>query len=104
VRRSVLASELKNLSVACTKLWELDENRLVPEQDYKICLQQGKSPYQQGDMATDKLFTFVNPSVFQRRTFKLFKELLDNYERGVIHGSIFIFHKNLRLTSSRLAL
>ncbi|KAF0690647.1 Aste57867_17953 [Aphanomyces stellatus] len=75
-------SELKCLSDACNHLWEIDENRLEPSVDYQINLQRGKSPYQQGDMAPDNLFTSVNPAVFQKKTFKLFTDLLDNYERG----------------------
>jgi len=61
----------------------LDDNRLVPGRDYQIDLQRGKSPYHQGDMAPNNLFTFVDPKVFQIKTFKLFFDLLDNYERGV---------------------
>jgi len=74
-------TELKSLSAACTKLWNLDDNRLVPNEDYEINLQQGKTPYQQGDMAPDNLFKFVDPKALQKKTFKLFIDLLDNYER-----------------------
>lgn len=57
--------------------------RLEPGVDYAINLQAGKSAYQKGDVADEPLFTFVDPCVFDRRTFKLFYDLLDNYERGV---------------------
>lgn len=77
------AAELHDLSLACTRLWHLDSNRLEPDVDYKIDLQDGKHMWDHGDYATERLFTFVDPSVFERRTYKLFLELLDNYERGV---------------------
>ncbi|RHY26213.1 hypothetical protein DYB32_007798, partial [Aphanomyces invadans] len=75
-------AELKSLSDACNRLWELDENRLNPNEHYQINLQRGKSPYQTGDVAPDNLFTYVNAEVFNKKTFKLFTALLDNYERG----------------------
>lgn len=31
--------ELDSLSAACSKLWELDDNRLVPGSDYQLNLQ-----------------------------------------------------------------
>lgn len=58
-------------------------SRLEPGVDYGINLQYGKSAYEKGDVADEPLFTFVDPSIFERRTFKLFYDLLDNYERGV---------------------
>ncbi|KAF0761003.1 hypothetical protein AaE_003484 [Aphanomyces astaci] len=76
------SAELKSLSDACNRLWALDENRLNPNEHYQINLQRGKSPYQTGDVAPDNLFTYVNPEVFNKKTFKLFTALLDNYERG----------------------
>lgn len=56
---------------------------LEPDVDYKINLQDGKSMWEHGDYASERLFTFVDPCVFERRTFRLFYDLLDNYERGV---------------------
>ncbi|CAK4086180.1 unnamed protein product [Aphanomyces euteiches] len=76
-------SELRSLSDACNRLWDLDENRLEPGEHYQINLQRGKKPYEQGDMAPDNLFTSVNPEVFKKKTFQLFIALLDNYERGI---------------------
>ncbi|KAG1706503.1 hypothetical protein DVH05_001651 [Phytophthora capsici] len=74
-------AELKSLSAACNKLWELDTNRLEAGVHYELNLQEGKTAYARGDAARDPLFTFVDPSVFERRTFKLLFDLLDNYER-----------------------
>ncbi|RLN79088.1 hypothetical protein BBJ28_00006954, partial [Nothophytophthora sp. Chile5] len=56
---------------------------LEPNVHYELNLQEGKSAYGQGDVAREPLFTFVDPSVFDRPTFKLLFDLLDNYERGV---------------------
>ncbi|RLN20669.1 hypothetical protein BBJ28_00006086 [Nothophytophthora sp. Chile5] len=56
---------------------------LEPGVHYELNLQEGKSAYGQGDVAREPLFTFVDPSVFDRPTFKLLFDLLDNYERGV---------------------
>jgi hypothetical protein len=56
---------------------------LEPEVDYKIDLQEGKTSWEHGDAASEKLFISVDPSVFQRPTYKLFLAILDNYERGV---------------------
>ena len=40
----------------------------------------GTKSYRTQDMARDPLFTFVDPSVLARPTFKSFIALLDNYE------------------------
>ena len=40
----------------------------------------GTKVYQRGDMAKDPLFTFVNPEVLKRPTYKAFISLLDNYQ------------------------
>lgn len=45
-------------------------------------LQEGKRIFDRGDMAAEKLFTGVSPSVWQKRTFLIFYHLLDNYERN----------------------
>lgn len=58
---------------------------LEPDVDYKINLQDGKHMWERGDYACERLFTYVDPCVFERRTYKLFFDLLDNYERGVRH-------------------
>lgn len=77
------ANELQSLSAACDRLWHLDVYRLQPGVDYQLNLQQGKCMWQQGDVAPEPLFTFVDRCVFERRTYHLFHKLLDNYERGV---------------------
>ena len=71
-----------SLSEACSKLWDLDENRLVPGRDYKISLQGDTKVYLRKDMASDKLFTWVKEDIFtSHKTYKCFYDLLDNYER-----------------------
>mmetsp|Transcript_3736 Transcript_3736/g.10032 ORF Transcript_3736/g.10032 Transcript_3736/m.10032 type:complete len:480 (-) Transcript_3736:172-1611(-) len=74
-----------SLSKAAQHLWDLDVNRLTPNQDYKINVQGGKKPYQKHDGAPDPLFTFVNSAPFRRPTYKAFIALLDNYsaETGI---------------------
>jgi hypothetical protein len=80
--------ELADLSVACTKLWDLDTHRLVAGQDYVINLQQGKNYYEDGDAAREPLFTFFDEKVLERPTYKAFFNLLDNYsaEEGVLEA------------------
>jgi len=65
----------------CQQLWESDQNRLVPGQDYELDLG-GRTRYSYNgpDMADDPLFTWVKPEVFERPTYKAFIKLLDNYE------------------------
>lgn len=48
---------------------------------YELNLQEGKEAFHRGDVARDPLFAFVDPCVFDRPTFQLLFELLDNYER-----------------------
>jgi len=71
-----------SLSEACSKLWDLDENRLVPGRDYKINLQGDTKIYLRKDMASDKLFIWAKEDIFTSyKTYKCFYDLLDNYER-----------------------
>ena len=71
--------EINDISKAANKLWDLDINRVIPEKDYILDLQQGKSLWEEGDMCTNPLFSFVDESVFERPTYKSFRQLLDNY-------------------------
>ncbi|KAH9300435.1 hypothetical protein KI387_012018, partial [Taxus chinensis] len=71
--------EISDLSKACSRLWELDFNRLVPGQDYEVDCGEGKKPYQEGDMAQNVLFRWVREDVFRRPTYSRFYVLLDNY-------------------------
>merc|ERR1712137_935303 len=49
--------ELESISKAAQKLWELDENRLIPGRHYSINLQGSKKVYQHDrDSATESLF------------------------------------------------
>ncbi len=105
----VSQEELADLSLACSKLWELDSDRLEPGRDYQLDLQVcglpaliethacsaqfftygvkyvhqvGKKSYQQEDVAARPLFASVNDQALQsRRTYAAFCSLLDNYER-----------------------
>jgi len=103
----VSREELADLSLACSKLWDLDDNRLEPGRDYNLDLQVGvrlqrlrysppaasrtglllshqvgKKSYQQEDVAPRPLFASVNDQALQsRRTYAAFCSLLDNYER-----------------------
>ncbi|PKU72848.1 poly(U)-specific endoribonuclease-B-like isoform X1 [Dendrobium catenatum] len=71
--------ELSDLSEACSKLWELDLNRLVPGKDYEIDCGEGKRAHQKGDMAPESLFKWLGDDVLRRSTYARFCSLLDNY-------------------------
>ncbi|XP_028762327.1 poly(U)-specific endoribonuclease-B-like isoform X2 [Neltuma alba] len=71
--------ELADFSQACSKLWDLDLNRLVPGKDYEIDCGEGKRVSQNEDMAQGNLFTWVSDDVFRKPTFARFCSLLDNY-------------------------
>tara|TARA_R110002050_G_scaffold273512_2_gene417595 strand:+ start:1218 stop:1520 length:303 start_codon:yes stop_codon:yes gene_type:complete len=75
--------ELGNLDAAADRLWELDENRLTPHVDYGLNLQGGKKPWEVHDAAGAPLFKFVDKNkFFSKPTYKLFYDLLDNYDRN----------------------
>ena len=63
--------EERGFSNFCQQLWDLDENRLVEDKDYKLDLG-GRTRYSvEGiDNAKDPLFTWVKPDVFERPTYK----------------------------------
>lgn len=69
------------LSEICNKLWDLDENRLIPDEDYKIDLQRYTNYHNKGnvDQARDPLFEMVSEEALQKPTIKAFIALLDNY-------------------------
>eukprot|EP00210_Caulerpa_lentillifera_P007189 g6879.t1 len=73
--------ELNDVRLCAQKLWDLDTNKLEPEQHYGIDIQHGKRCFQDGDVAEGKLFRGVSRSVWQRPTYRTFFNLLDNYER-----------------------
>lgn len=72
--------ELNDISLACSRLWNLDINRAIPNKDYILDLQNGKKPYQKGDVATKPLFAFVDEGLLEKPTYASFIALLDNYE------------------------
>ncbi|KAL3928527.1 MAG: hypothetical protein SGARI_005008 [Bacillariaceae sp.] len=61
-------------------MWKMDVNRLNPNVDYSIDVQDGKKPYWKEDSAPDPLFSSVDTKIFRdRNTYKYFVALLDNY-------------------------
>ena len=58
------------LSPLCKRMWNADKNRLFPGVDYKINPQGEISQNSRQDRATYSLFTWVDPRVFERPTFK----------------------------------
>jgi poly(U)-specific endoribonuclease len=71
--------ELNSLAKACSRLWELDMNRIVPGKDYRIDCGEGKKVYQKGDMASESLFSWLGDDVLRKPTYSHFCALLDNY-------------------------
>jgi poly(U)-specific endoribonuclease len=61
-------------------MWNLDINRLTPNADYSINVQDGKKPYWKEDSAPDPLFDFVDKHALQRPTYKAFMALMNNYK------------------------
>lgn len=69
-----------SLSDAIQEIWNLDANRLTPNADYTLNVQDGKKPYWKEDQAEDPLFTFVDSAALKRPTYRAFMALLDNYK------------------------
>lgn len=65
---------------AASLLWELDENRLRPTVDYSLDLQHAASGSAPGNVAARRLFRFLSPQVWKRRTFGTFRTLLNRYD------------------------
>eukprot|EP00903_Cladosiphon_okamuranus_P006431 g6292.t1 len=80
--------ELEDPRLACQRLWDMDTNRLTPEDEYAINLQSGKKPYHEGDRASEPLFTYVKPFVFEKPTYATFLKLLDNYTAAIGSGEV----------------
>ena len=72
----------EELSAIISRLWDSDENRFYPGDDYEIDLQGFTKPWKEGseDWAPHPLFSWVNEDSLQRQTYKTFIALLDNYE------------------------
>jgi hypothetical protein len=72
--------ELNSLSEAAHRLWILStDSRLRPGVDYELDVQQGKRAYVPGDTCPRNLIKYIKNDVLQRKTFKTFMALLDNY-------------------------
>lgn len=82
------SAELADISEATKKLWDLDTNRLSPNEDYILNVQRGHKIYDHRDTAPERLFSYVDLSVFERPTYKAFCALLDNYTAST--GSLII--------------
>lgn len=75
----------EELSQILTKLWELDDNKIYPGEDFKIDLQryvcnarQCVDDYQD---SRRPMFEWIDEEkIFSRETYKTFRALLDNYE------------------------
>jgi hypothetical protein len=67
------------LSDAVTRLWSLDENRLIAGVDYALDLQTCKSSRDERDMASRPLFRFVKGEAIAKPTFRTFLALLSHY-------------------------
>jgi poly(U)-specific endoribonuclease len=72
-----------SLQDAIQHLWNLDANRLTPDEDYVIDVQKGKKPYWKEDSAPEPLFTSVDRQALKRPTYAAFCALLDNYSAEV---------------------
>lgn len=77
-------AELQDLSKASDRLWQLDINRLTPENgDYEINLQEGKHWGDKRDVAPERLFVSVARGFMRRPSFSSFLALLNNYDARV---------------------
>lgn len=78
------AEELKDLALAADRLWQLDINRLTPENgDYEIDLQEGKRYGDSTKVADERLFKHVKRELLRRPSFSAFLALLNNYNAQV---------------------
>ena len=73
--------ELEDLSLACQRLWDLDDNRLEPDKHYDTNVQEGKNIRAITDAAHGNLFAKVSDVIWKKPTFLIFYHLLDNYSR-----------------------
>ena len=87
--------ELESISKAVNKLWDLDENKLIPDVHYKINLQGHKKVYQHDtDAAAESLFEFVDKDhFFKQPTYATFFQLLDNYEKTIGKEEVVTDHE-----------
>lgn len=74
------------LSDILSKLWDLDDNKCYPGVEYEINLQGFVTSTRDTsrDFARRNLFEWVDEEkLFERETYKTFRDLLDNYEMDV---------------------
>ena len=67
------------LSDAVTRLWSLDDHRLIANVDYALDLQACKSSRDTRDVADRPLFRFVKDEALAKPTFQAFLALLSHY-------------------------
>eukprot|EP00192_Tetraselmis_astigmatica_P014149 CAMPEP_0117654760 /NCGR_PEP_ID=MMETSP0804-20121206/3918_1 /TAXON_ID=1074897 /ORGANISM="Tetraselmis astigmatica, Strain CCMP880" /LENGTH=310 /DNA_ID=CAMNT_0005461067 /DNA_START=310 /DNA_END=1242 /DNA_ORIENTATION=- len=77
--------ELEDVKLACSKLWSLDSNRLVPGEDFSLNIGDGKFIWDAEDGEDASLFEYVSDKVWRRDTFRAFMRLLDNYNASTEH-------------------
>ncbi|CDF37575.1 unnamed protein product [Chondrus crispus] len=70
----------KSIKQAVSALWDLDENRLTPEIDYSLDLQQPTDYAHAGIAASRPLFSQFSPEVWKRTTYGKFRNLLGRYD------------------------
>lgn len=70
----------KSIKQAVSALWDLDENRLTPEIDYSLDLQQPTDYAHAGKAASRPLFSQFSPEVWKRTTYGKFRNLLSRYD------------------------
>ena len=78
------AEELDNIALCAQRLWDLDDNKLEPEVDYGINVQEGKRPNWREDAAENRLFRGVSSSAWERPSYRAFYALLDNYTKYLL--------------------
>lgn len=79
-------------------MWDADKNRLTPGVDYKIDPQGKTRFHSREDHARDPLFTFVDPAVLQRETYR--SECLNFLIHIFIHARLFSRAKSNIVTDS----
>ena len=77
------------ISEAASRLWQLDLNRFSIGPDLVLDLQSGKRVFENGDVAPNPLFKYVNPALYERPTYAYFIKLLDNYVAEAGTAEIF---------------
>lgn len=81
-------AELADVALGAARLWDLDSNRLIPQENFVLDLQKEKSPSDKRDYADRPLFESVDAGYLERPTFKAFITLLNNYSADEGHAEV----------------